>query len=291
MPEELKNSEPAGDAGYPDTGPVGGQATDVGPDQSLDSGQSDAMAQQATTQTDPGPSAAEDSFFDPTSIADKPELQAAYKGMQSAYTKKMQALADSRHKVEAYDAFYANPIEQVQRIAQQYGYQLTRAEAAQVANQQQPDGQQQDWQPQNWDDVMSRATELAEQRVLQKMSPMLNQMQDMRKQSIESSLAEIDPTWQQYEDGMKANLQIHPTLANDPAMLYRLSVPAEVLESRATQAALKRLEQRQQSAQVSGTSTTHKNPQSGLPSKPMSFTDSVKFAKKKLAEEGMRPGE
>ena len=116
--EELKNAEPAGDAGYPDTGPAGGQTIGDGSRASDPGGQS-AGDSQATTPMGPS-DAVEDTFFNPQDIADKPELMAAYKGMQKAYTKKMQALADQRHKVEAYDAFYANPIEQVQRVAQQY---------------------------------------------------------------------------------------------------------------------------------------------------------------------------
>jgi len=286
--EELKNAEPTGDAGYPDTGPAGGQTTGDGPQQSDLGGQS-AGDSKATTQ--PGPSDVEDMFFNPQDIADKPELMAAYKGMQKAYTKKMQSLADQRHKIEAYDAFYSNPIEQVQRVAQQYGYQLTRAEAADMANKMQGQNQvDQDWQPQNWNDVMERATQIAEQRIMEKMNPVFSQVQDMRKQSIESALTEIDPTWQQYEDSMKSELAKHPTLANDPAKLYRLSVPQEVLESRATQAALRKLEDRQKSAGVSGTSTTNKKPGSGLPDKPLSFSEAVEAAKKNLAEQGIRPG-
>jgi len=287
MAEELQNAEPSGDAGYPDTGPVAGQTIGDGPQDPTD-GQSALADGQSTTQPGPAESGQEDTFFDPKDIADKPELMAAYKGMQSAYTKKMQAMADSRHKIEAYDAFYSNPIEQVQRIAQQYGYQLTQKQAADAAQQMQ--GVDENWQPNNWDDVMERATQIAEQRIMEKMSPLLGQVQDMRKQSIESALTEIDPTWQQYEDTMMENLRVHPTLANNPSMLYRMSVPQEVLESRATQAALKKLEQKQQSAQVSGTSTTHKAPQGGLPDKPVSFQDAVSAAKQVLADQGIRPG-
>ena len=285
MAEELKNAEPTGDAGYPDTEPVSEQTIDSGP-QASDAGQSAGDQ----TITPPGPAETEeDTFFNPADIADKPELMTAYKQMQKSYTQGRQEIADSKHKIDAYDAFYQNPIEQVQRIAQQYGMQLTPAQAADAAQQLQ--GQtESEWQPQNWNEVMDKATQIAEQRIMEKMNPVFSQVQSIRKQSIEQTLSEIDPTWQQYEDGMKANLQSHPTLANDPSMLYRLSVPPEVLESRATQAALKKLETRQQSAGVSGTSTTSKTPGAGLPDKPLSFSDSISAAKKLLAEQGIRPG-
>ena len=283
--EELKNAEPAGEAGFPDTEPAGGQTIGDGP-QNLDSGQS--VETQSTSEGAP----TEDTFFNPADIADKPELMSAYKGMQSAYTKKMQSIAEQRNKIEAYDAFYQNPMEQVQRIAQQYGMKLTPADGAQsrVENQGHQGQVGEDWQPQNWNDVLIRAKDMAKQEIMQDLNPVFSQVQNMRKQSIEQSLTEIDPTWHQYEDQMKSNLQTHPTLANDPAMLYRLSVPQEVLESRATQAAIKKMEDRQKSAGVSGTSTTSKKPGSGLPDKPLSFPEAVEAAKKKLAEQGIRPG-
>lgn len=284
--EELKDQNPAGDAGYPDTGPAdGAQTTDAGPSDQSDGQSGDT--QESTTQQGP---ADEDTFFDPKEIADRPELMAGYKQMQAAYTKKMQAVADQRHKIEAFDAFYANPIEQIQRVAQQYGMQLTPAQAANIAQQQSNQQQAEDWNPQNWGEVQDRLTQAAVRTVLEQLSPVLGQVQDMRKQTIEQTLTEIDPTWQQYEDQMKANLQNHPTLSNDPGMLYRLSVPEHVLESRATQAALKKLENKQQSAQISTTSTTNKSPRQGLPDKAVSFQDAVKAAKSKLAEEGIRPG-
>ena len=263
-----------------ETGVDAGQSG-IGPEyQTTETEPTDAQGQSAEETTQPGPS--EDVFFDPREIQDDPKLQAAYKQMQRAYTKKMQSISDQRQKIDAYDAFYQNPIEQVQRIAQQYGYSLSRAEAQQAVNQ-----QNDDWQPNNWNDVMTRATEIAEKRIMEKMNPVFSQVQNMRKQSIESQLSEIDPTWQQYEDRMKGNLNTHPSLANDPVMLYRVSVPTEVLESRATQAALRKMEARQQSAQVSGKSTTSKNPASGLPDGPVSFQDAVAAAKKSLADQGI----
>jgi hypothetical protein len=279
------------DEGTPDTGTDGSQTTGDGlPTE--DGGQPDTDGQTATPQGPDG--SQEDTFFDPRDVADDPKLNAAYKNMQRAYTKKMQGVADQRKKIDAYDAFYQNPLEQIQRVAQQYGYQLTNQQAQQVAQQAQAQPSE-PWQPQSWEEVSTKIEQLADQKaqeyLQQKMGPVMNQVQTMRKESIESQLAEIDPTWQQYEGEMKEVLQTHPTLANDPSKLYRLSVPQDVLESRATQAALRKMETRQSSAQISGHSTTPKSPQMGLPDKPVSFAEAVSAAKKALAEQGIRPGE
>ena len=67
------------------------QATDNGTGGQTTPSQPDASQQ--TTK--------EDSFFDANSLA--PELQAAYKNMQAAYTKKTQEIADVRKKAESLD--------------------------------------------------------------------------------------------------------------------------------------------------------------------------------------------
>jgi len=279
MSEEDTGTEGLGE-GQADVGSDGSQTTDAAP--GLDSGQPGSDAAQTTGN---GPDA-EDTFFDPRELEGRPELQAAYKQMQRAFTKRMQEMSANKQKIEAYDAFYSDPIGQIQKVAQQYGYNLTRGEAAQIQNEQQAqDGSgNQSWQPNSWDDVM----QAAEQRVLKKLEPYIGQVKNLRKQSIESQLSEIDPTWQQYEDRMSEVVQKHPTLANDPATLYRMSVPQEVLESRATQAALRKLEAKRDSNQVSGTSTTTKTAASGLPDKPVSFQDAYEAAKKILADKGIR---
>src|ERR1051325_6293344 len=62
-----------------------------------------------------------ESFFDPASIAGKPELEAAYKQMQGSYTKRMQEFAKHRPKVEAYDRFERDPVGTMQQPPQQFG--------------------------------------------------------------------------------------------------------------------------------------------------------------------------
>lgn len=222
----------------------------------------------------------EDTFFDPKSIEGKPELEAAYKQMQGAFTKRMQGISKEKQKLDAYDNFMNDPIGNLQRMAKQYGYRLDQSDAN---TQTESNGQNKE--PQTWDDVYNAA----EKRIMEKLQPMFKQFNDLKKSNIESQLSEIDPTWQQYEDDMITMLSKHPTLRDDPATLYRMSVPSEVLESRAMQKALKKFEDKAQSSKIAGPSTTTKQPEEGLPDKPISFQDAVKFAEAKLAKEGIRP--
>jgi hypothetical protein len=251
--------------------PTGGSQPETTPEVT------EGQAEQGTTPTETPP----ETFFDPQSVPE--ELQPAYKQMQSAFTKKMQRIADSRKKIEAYDAFSANPIAEMQRLAEQYGYQLS------PYGQQQTQGQEPQ-EPQTWDDVYKVAEERAMAKLEQRFAPLLQQVTKMKQNDIERQLSAIDPTWQQYEDDMRSNLKQHPSLANDPAMLYRVSVPQEVLESKATQAALKKMEQKGQATKVSGTSTTTKQP-GGFPNKAMSFNEAVRQAKRQIAEQGLAPPE
>lgn len=234
--------------------------TDASPN--VDDGQS-----VAGDQTTPGPdSTAPESFFDPTDLSE--DLQPAYKQMQAAFTKKMTGLGQNQHMIDAYRAFEANPQETLKTIAQQYGLQIMPS--------------QEDGEPQTWDDVMQRA----EQRVMKRLGPMIQEFQDSKKTTLISLLDKDCPDWRLYEDSMMSTLQKHPTLVNDPAKLYQMSVPSEVLESRATQKALKKLQQKTDNSQTSGGSTTNKQP-SDMPTGPMSFNDAVKAAKAKLRSEGV----
>lgn len=267
MEEVTEGTE--GTDGQVSEGTHGTETTEAAPEGT--EGQPDAGTTDTGTQ--------DETFFDPNTVPN--ELLPAYKNMQRAFSKKMEGIAANRQKVEAYDAFTADPVNQMQRYAAQYGYKLTRAQAE--AELEKQDGQ---WEPQSWDDVMQRATSLAEQKLLERFGPVLQEVQQIKKTSIERELSEIDPTWQQYEDEMKTLMQKHPSLASDASLLYKMAVPEEVLQSRATQQALAKLEAKGQSARVSGGSTTNKQP-SIEPEGPISFDQAVKLAKKKLAEEGI----
>lgn len=232
----------------------------------------------------------EQTFFDPKDL--DPSLMPAYKNMQKAFTKRMQEAAQHKHKIEAYDSFEKDPVGTLQAMAQRMGFHLTRAEAAQQLNQQQgQQGQQQQWEPKSWDEVLTRAKDMAKRELLQEMGPVVNEVRNLRKSNLEAFLDSNAPDWREHEDAMMDNLKAHPTLVNDPVKLYRLSVPPEVLEGRAMQKALKKMEDKAKGTQISGGSSTTRKTPLGLPDKSMNFDEAVKYAKAKLAEEGIHePG-
>jgi hypothetical protein len=218
---------------------------------------------------------AEDSFFDPKSIEGKPELQAAYKQMQSAWTKKMQSVSSNKHKLEAYDRFEKDPVGTLKAYAKQLGIEI-------------PEQQQQKFEPQTWDDVTERSKQEAKAEVLKELQPYLNEVKTIKRQAIEKQLSDIDPQWQLYEDQMAATLEAHPTLVSDPAKLYHLSVPPEVIEQRAYKKALEALNGKKETT-PSGGSSTPKTP-STKPSGPLTWEQSIAAAHAELAARGIRPG-
>jgi hypothetical protein len=232
----------------------------------------------------PAAEVTEETFYDPKTAP--PELQSEYKKMQAAFTKKMQALAKNREKIEAYEAFEKSPVETMQKLAAQYGMKLTpaQAQAALDSNAATADN----WQPGNWGEVEQRISKAAESRILSQLQPLLQEVHRMKQTSIENQLSEIDPTWHTYEDTMIANLKAHPTLAQDPALLYRMSVPTEAIESRAVQKALKRFEEKGKSAAAAGSSTTGKKPAAAL-REAKSVQEAWDIAREKLAEDGVHP--
>ena len=242
-------------------------------EQSVDTGATDTGHQEETV-FDPAE-------FDRLTKDLPPELQAQatalQKSLQSGYTKKFQSVSEQRKKIDAYDAFSADPVTQMQAMAKQMGYSMTRGEAQQQVN-------NEDWEPQSWQEVFTKA----EEGIMNRLSPVLSEVQNIKKNSIESEFDKMDASWRTYEPKMMDVLKAHPTLAQDPATLYKMSVPPELLESRATQRALKKLESKVKGGEVAGTSTT-KQQQSGLPNKSLSFQDAISAAKKKLATDGLKP--
>lgn len=247
-----------------------------------DQGQPSATAQ-TTTPQGTGAASGEDTFFDPKDL--DTALQPAYKNMQKAFSKKMEAIKASREKIEAYDNFSKDPIGQMQAMAQRMGYKLSRAEAAAAVNEASNGNGAESgkWEPQTWEEVMSKAKE----EVLRELSPMFSELQNIKKSNLEKILDDSAPDWREHEDEMVSLLKDHPSLAKDPVKLYRLALPPEVLETRATQAALKKLQAKADSSRVGGTSTTKPAAQS-FPDKPVSFNEAVQIAKQQLAEKGMR---
>lgn len=121
-------------------------------------------------------------------------------------------------------------------------------------------------------------------RVQQSMAPMFQGIQKVTAHNIEKELDAVDANWRMYEDEMKTALRDHPSLVNDVSKLYRLSVPEEVLNSRAVQAALKKLEDKGKAASVHGGGTTVKTQPITKPAS--SFEEAVEQAREKGKKAG-----
>ena len=295
-PDQTADGQPAG-------APDDDQASVAGP--TADGGQPDGDGN-AGTDTDNAEQAPDgiqaDHVFDPKlfkeRIKDLPDevkgqVVALQKELLGNYTKKTQAIAEARKKIEAYDAFNADPVASIENFAKQFGYELKRP--GQAAQQGGKTNNQDGWNPDagdpnNWNEVSGYIQKTVLDAVMQKLggtlNPLVEQFQATKKQSIEHELTEIDPSWAKYEDAMKNTLQKHPSLAADPAGLYRLSVPQEVLESRATQRALERMEAKTRGSAVGGQS--NKNPKTTeMPTGAVSFQDAIKIARQKIREDGI----
>jgi len=278
-----QNTAPApvtdGQAAAPaDTSATSAAAPTATDGQGAATGSSDA-GQAATAAPAPQPF---EENFDPKTLP--PELQAGYKQMHSAFTKRMQGISQDRDLLDQAKRFMADPITGMQQMAQQYGYQLTRAEAAAavVAGQGPAQWDPKAGDPPDWETLLSTAESRAEQRIMQKFGPIIENVQKLQANSIEKQLDDLDPQWRTHEDAMKTNMQNHPTLVKDVSLLYRMSVPPEVLEARATQAALARLQKNTNSARVSGTSTARAT--SPAPREVKTFADAVEAAKEQLGK-------
>lgn len=228
--------------------------------------------------------AEEETFYDPKDLPD--ELKVVHKQMQRSFTKKMEAIKGSRQKISAYDEFMRDPVGSMQRLAQQNGYQLSRVG-------EQPQQAQQPFQPKTWEEVIAHVSQEAEAKAVEKLrgeiAPYLGTIKQTRQTQIESALDEHVPEWRQYEDDMMSLLANHPTLANDPVALAKLAIPDDVQRGKAMQAAMKKLQDKAQAAQVlTGSSTSRSTGEK--PNGKMSFNEAVEHAKRRLASQGIRPG-
>ena len=235
-------------------------------------GESAGQSETSEQTTSSGTEQSGESFFDYESIKGTPN-EAAYKEMQRAFSKKTEGLKDGADKIRQYDQYMANPVESIKAFAAQNGYQLVQGK---------PDGQNGETQKfENWGEVMTEA----KRQVMEELQPMFGEMQNMKKQGVEQGLDNNHPDWRTYEDDMMATLKEHPTLVNDTDMLYRMSVPAEVLAARANKAALAKIQGTNESGKIQGHSTTTQ--QTTKSPKIDTFDDAVKFARSELQRRGI----
>ena len=247
--------------------PTASNGQSANQDQTTSTGPAKTTANGADSGTDK-------SFFDPREIEHSPELKAAYKQMQAKWTKSMQSIKEQQNKISAYDGFSQNPHAAIQQLAKQYGYNLVQGQPSTG----------EDAAPKTWDDVYARA----KQDVLKELEPALGEIRQLKQQNVEQYLDNKYSDWRTYEDEMLGLLKDHPSLAKDADKLYRLAIPEDVWEARATKAAMAKLKTAGDSGQISGARSTT-NQTTGTPSI-KSFNDAVAAAKAKLASEGIRQG-
>lgn len=280
MEESVRPSNPSGVLGPTEQD----SSVDETPVETIDT-------QEAAPATEDGP--VEDAFtnFDVKTLEGNPEGMAMYKQFQGDYTRKTQAIAEQRksieaeaQKVEAYNAFMANPTGMMQSMAAQYGYNLTPQQAAAaaetVAQNWSPDSGQ---DPETWNDVgqyMQSVAQKTREDTIREMAghlqPIVGQVQNVQRDKIEGMLNEKAPDWKNYEGEMTAMLSKHPSLAKDPLMLYEMSIPPSVRESRATKLALAQLEGKVNGSRNAGVSTKRTQPE-GIDQK-RSWDEAVAFA-------------
>ena len=228
-----------------------------------------------TTDSSPEAQAKElEQFMDPKDLPD--DLKPHFKRMQASFTKKMQSAKELNDKAKLVDAYNADPIGFTRQLAAQHGLNL---------NSQAPQGntgEQTEFKPDNWNEVFKEFEGRMSAYLANHFQPVLQEVKDVKQKQIESILDKEAPEWREYEDDMISMLQAHPTLAKDTEKLIKLAIPKEVIEGRAMQKALSRINKKGEAAKVSRGSTTTKQV---APSKSgvMSFADAIKAAKSDLA--------
>jgi hypothetical protein len=245
-----------------------------------DKGQSAASDQ--TTTSGPGKGTEETflSTFDPKDLDGKPDLQKAYKQMLGDYRKKTDAVKGREKHLAEYDEFMKDPISSASRYLSQKGYKVVQGD---------PDAKDdKPWEPKTWGDVQELIQKEAARIANTQTRPLQNEVKKLTQQSIEARLDNDHSDWRSYEYKMVANLQAHPTLAQDPDLLYDISIPREVREQRAYKRALEKIKSEGDSASVSGASnrpaSTSKRPEGKL-----TLDQAWQVARKELVSKGALP--
>jgi hypothetical protein len=215
----------------------------------------------------------------------KAENDKLYRELNKSYTQKTQALAEQRQKVEFVDQFMQmyqrDPDSALGELMKTLGYQPKAAPAAQARPDAPGDA---NWQPKTWTEVLEKASEMAASKMRGEIQPVMEKYEELSTQTIEQKLNEIDPQWRLYEDKMRENMARYPDMVNNLADLYRISVPPEVQEKLAYNAAMRKLDGERQAGRVSGSASVPRAVDSGADIK--TFDDAVRLAQEKLKSGG-----
>lgn len=219
-----------------------------------------------------------ESFFDPKSIEHSPELMQAYKQMQGNFSKHMQTVRSEQAKIEAYNQAMQDPVGTIRQLANQYGMTVVNGG---------PQGEEsREFNPKNWDDVTSHIRSQVAEELRREYEPLLGEVKSLKRQNIEQYLDSNYVDWRTYETEMINTLRQHPSMANDPDTLYRLSVPQSVIEARATERALKKLKSGADAGAVPGAAKATQST-SDKPTGKLSFNEAVEYAKSQLRKRGI----
>jgi hypothetical protein len=167
--------------------------------------------------------------------------------MLGDYTKKTMGIKASEKQLAEYKQLMADPEGAARRFLAEKGYHIVQKDQT---------GQPKNWEPKTWKDVEDLIQQRAEEIANKQLNPMLKEVSTLKQQSIEARLDSDYADWRTYEEAMVQNLTEHPTLSKNLDLLYRLSVPQDVIEQRAYKKAMEKLKGGSDASQISGAKTT-----------------------------------
>ena len=254
--------------------PESGNAESVITSKARESSPDETLEAEASTKVTEGDEPEENLFTDPKDLPD--ELKPHFKRMQASFTKKMQSAKELSSKAAIVDQFNSDPQGFTRKLMAQVGI----GEPQSNQSSQNPE-QQGDFSPGSWGDVFGEFEGRMQSYLNNHFAPVLNEVKEVKQKQIESILDEEAPEWREYDDEMVGLLQTHPTLARDTRKLIQLAIPKEVIEGRAMQKALQRIDKKGKAAQVSKGSSVSKPAISKGNSRP-SFAEAVRQAKSEM---------
>ena len=217
----------------------------------------------------------EEQFFDPSKLSD--DLKGVWKRMQGTYTKKMQAIKEVREKAELVDRFQSDPtfaLQTIQQVAQQMGYRLTQAQAAEVAAAAAPSAgpsapaelvqavrgklsPELQWMAQSLADAQWAGMQMALKPMQDRNEADRRTQRTAQYEQLAEELNEVAPGWEEHEDAMDELLKFlqsdqltHRKYGSKLAILHNLATG----NAAATKEAVRRMGEAARSRTATGQS-------------------------------------
>lgn len=161
--------------------------------------------------TDPEPPApTEERFIDPDELPK--ELLPHFKKMQASFTRRMQAIASQKEKVNLYDQLVAGGPEAVKILAQKVGLYVADKEPSKEMEPEYGDSSTVSW-------IRKEIKAMLEEAV----GPIKENTNKLKASQVERYLDENHTDWRLYDDVMADLVKKHPTLGEDVDALYELA--------------------------------------------------------------------